>query len=242
MDRDFKSLAIIIKKEKKGERNGLLTLLSPDLGLIKAISFGSARSPKGDRFPLYAEGLFSLSKKGENAIYVKDVEILTDHDWVKNNLDKIGWVTLFSELVILSRLCDSKIYSLYTSVLDEMENKNVDRCAVYFISHFLLIEGLSGDWKVCPMCQREYRDDEILGFSTLSGTACCSSCDTLSSSLILPPNARRYIMYVSSSAIETSLAYKISDEFVKKISHYLVRTLEVSFPARLKTIESGLLG
>ena len=45
MDRDFKSLAIIIKKEKKGERNGLLTLLSPDLGLIKAISYGSSRSP-----------------------------------------------------------------------------------------------------------------------------------------------------------------------------------------------------
>ncbi len=241
MDRDFKTLGIVIRKENRGERNALISILTPDMGLLEAVGFGSGRGAKSFRSPLYGEGVFSLERKSENSIYLKDTEIITEHEWIKNNIDSIALSSLFSELVIKSRLVDGRVYRLYTSVLDRMDGDMTDRCAVYFLTHFLSIEGLSGDWKSCPVCGREYQDGEVLGFSTTTGSAVCSSCDTLSQTLILPSNARSYVMWVSLSDMETALGYNISDGAVRRIRNYLVRSLQYAFPARLKSLEAGLI-
>lgn len=241
MDRDFKTLAIILRKENRGERNALLTLLTPDMGLLSVIAFGAGRGAGNSRSPLYGEGVFSLERKSENSIYLKDTEIISEHEAVKDSIEKVGWVSLFSELVIKGRTADSSVYRLYTSVLDGMTSDNIDKCAVYFLAHFLLLEGLSGDWENCPVCGKKYGEGEILGFNTIFSCASCSSCDTLSSALILPPNARRYVRYVSFSDFDEAVSCTISRDFVRRISRYLMRSLKYVFPARLMTIESGLI-
>ncbi len=241
MDRDFKTLAIVLRRENRGERNALLTLLTPDMGLLSVIAFGAGRGAGSSRSPLYGEGVFSLERKNENSIYLKDTEIISEHETAKDSVEKIGWVSLFSELVIKARVVDSSIYRLYTSVLDSITSDNIDKCAVYFLSHFLLLEGLSGDWENCPVCGKKYDEGEVLGFSTITSSASCSTCDTLSSTLILPPNARRYVSHVSLADLDEALSYTISRDFVRRISRYLMRSLEYVFPAKLMTIESGLI-
>ncbi len=241
MERDFKTLGIIIRKENRGERNSLVTLLTPDSGLVEALSFGGGRGSSSFRIPLYGEGVFSLERKNGNAVYLKDSDIISEHEWVKDSMEGIAWAGLMSELVIKARVVDNAVYRLYTSVLDRMEGEDGGKCAVYFLSHFLLLQGLSGDWESCPSCGREYTDGDILGFSTITGTAVCSSCDTLSSALILPPNARSYVMWVTRSDIDTALGYNISPGALSRIRSYLVRTLRYAFPARLKSLESGLI-
>ncbi len=241
MDRDSKTLGIIIRRENRGERNASLTILTPDNGLITVTAYGSGRGAKNYRAPLYGEGVFSIEKKSENAISLKDSEIISEHEWVKDSTDKIGWVSLFSELVIKAKSTGSAVYSLYTSTLDSINDENIDKVAVYFLTHFLKEEGLSGDWETCPMCGKKYEEDEILGFSTVSSSAVCSSCDTLSQELILPPNARRYILRVSESNIGEALSFGISESFVRRISRYLMRSLSYVFPVKLMTLSSGLI-
>lgn len=241
MDRDFKTLGIIVRKENTGERNSRLTLLTPDMGLMPVTAFGAGRGAGSARAPLYGEGVFSLERKNGNTVYLKDTQIISTHDSVSSSIDTIGWVSLFSELIIKSRTADSRIYRLYTSVLDNADDDNINKCAVYFLTHFLLLEGMSGDWETCPACGKRYEEGEILGFNTIAAGASCSSCDTLSSSLILPPNARRYVMKVSRVDIEEALGYSIRQDFVRRISRYLLRSLEYVFPAKLMTIESGLI-
>ena len=166
MERDFKSLAVVIKKERKGERDSFITLLTPDMGILRVVAFGSGRSTKlGSIYSLYDEGVFSLSRRGEDSIIIRDKDIISSKDWIRGDLDCLTMCSLFSELVISSHSSTSEIYSLFVSVLDRMENENIDRLTVYFIVHFLSLEGLSGDWESCPICQRRYFDDEILGFS-----------------------------------------------------------------------------
>ena len=241
MDRDSKTLGIILKRENRGERNSSLTILTPDNGLITVTAYGSGRGAKSYRAPLYGEGVFSIERKNEYSISLKDTEILSEHEWVKDSVEKIAWVSLFSELVIKARTTGSEMYSLYTSTLDNINDDNIERVAVYFLSHFLKQEGLSSDWETCPMCGKRYDEDEVLGFSTLSSSAVCSACDTLSSSLILPPNARRYILRVSQSNIRDSLSFSISDSFVRRISRYLMHSLVYVFPSKLMTLSSGLI-
>ncbi len=241
MERDGKTLGIILKRENRGEHNASLTILTPDNGLITVMAYGSGRGAKSYRAPLYGEGVFSIEKKNEYSITLKDTEIISEHEWVKDSVEKIGWVSLFSELVIKARTAGSEMYSLYTSTLDNISDDNIDRVAVYFLSHFLKEEGLSGDWETCPMCGKKYEKDETLGFSTISSSAVCSSCDTLSSSLILPPNARRYVLRVSESNITEALSFSISTSFVRRISRYLMRSLVYVFPSKLMTLSSGLI-
>lgn len=239
MERDFKTLGIIIRKENRGERNVLLTVLTPDRGLVEALSFGGGRGSSSFRTPLYGEGVFSLERKNGNVVYLKDSDIITEHEWIKESVEGVAWAGLMSELVIKARVVDNAVYKLYTSVLDRMDGEG--KAAVYFLTHFLLLEGLSGDWENCPSCSRPFGKDEVLGFSTVTGTAVCSSCDTLSSSLILPPNARSYVMWVSRSDIETAFGFNISSNALSRIRNYLVRTLRYAFPTRLKSLESGLI-
>lgn len=237
MMRDEKILAVVVKKEKVGEHTGVITLLTPDDGLVRVTTYGT----KGAYSPLYAEGLFSIERKNGRTAYLKDTEIITEHEWVKDSVEKVGLASLFSELILASRVGGSSLYRLFTSLLDNMSDDNIYKVSAYFITHFLLIEGLSGDWERCPVCSKVYRDGEVLGFSSLTNSAVCSSCDTFSSTLILPPNARRYIFTISHSDIESALCHNISLDAQKRINRYLIRSLEYVFPVKLKSLQSGLI-
>ncbi len=241
MDRDFKTLGIIIRKVKTGERNALLSILTPDSGIIPALSYGSGRGASNARTPIYGEGLFSLERKKESSFTLKDSEIISDHESVKSSLGVLASLSLFSELLIKMRASESSLYKLFVSVLDSIDESSRDKCTVYFLSHFLLIEGLSGDWERCPVCGREYLEGEVLGFSSLTNSAVCSSCDTFSSTLILPPNARRYIHALSHSSIDEALSYTISEGFLRRIRDYLIRSLEYIIPGELLSLKSGLI-
>lgn len=241
MDRDFRTLGIIIKKANKGERNALLTILTPDNGLLYVTAYGSGRGASNCRSPLYGEGLFSLERKNESLFILKDSDMISDHEDVKTSVDVIAMLSLFSELIIKVRAAENDEYSLFTSVLDLINEENRDKCAVYFMSHFLLLEGFSSGWKICPVCGRRYKEDEILGFSSVTSSAVCSSCDTFSSTMILPPNARRYILRLSNSSLEEALSFTISEGFLKRIRDYLIRTLGYIIPGELMSLRSGLI-
>ncbi len=241
MTRDWKILAIVVKKEIVGEHNEVVTLLSPDNGILRVKSYGSTRGAGKCYSPLYGEGVFSIERKNSSTFYLKDSEIISEHEWVKDSIEKISWTSLFSELVLSSRLGGGALYRLFTSALDNIDGDNIYKVSAYFITHFLLIEGLSGDWETCPVCSKIYGQDEVLGFSSLTNSAVCSSCDTFSSTLILPPNARRYLFVISHSNIEDALCHNISIDALKRIDRYLVRSLEFVFPVTLKAVQSGLI-
>ncbi|MBQ0070257.1 MAG: recombination protein O N-terminal domain-containing protein [Spirochaetales bacterium] len=63
MERDFKTLGIVVKVENVRENDRLLTIMTPDRGLLKALSFGSRKSIRAVKAPLYTEGYFSLYEK-----------------------------------------------------------------------------------------------------------------------------------------------------------------------------------
>lgn len=242
MERDTKGLAIVIKSEKVRESDSLLWLLTPDRGIIKVYCFGSRKSIKSVKAPLYSEGNFSLYQKGERGqISLKDIDLISTHEGLYDSFDRLTLASLFSELVIKGKATDADIYKLYASSLDALEEYRLDVVASVFILKYLKISGLSGDWRVCPSCGREYNQDETLGFSSLDRVAVCSDCDSTDGIYILPVNARLFCARVLDLDIKECYKLGISDEQIHRIFRYLIRTLGVVFPAALKTIESGLL-
>ncbi len=242
MERDFKTLGIVVGKTNVRDNDVLLSVLTPDYGVMDVFVYGVRKSSRAVRARLFTEANFSLSRKGENGkVSLKDLDVLSLHEGMDESLEKVGWGSLFSEMVVKAGCQGGEIYSLLASTLDHMEEGDVDRSAIYFMVHFLRLQGLSGDWHSCPKCQKEYEAEEILGFSPVSGCAVCSRCDEMEGTLILPPNARKYLARVYGCTFPQAMALSISGEMVKRISRNLMRSLRYSFPGVLKTLDSGLI-
>ena len=239
MERDSKGLAIVIRSTKIRERDRLLTLFSPSLGIVNAVSYGARKSIKCVKAPLYTEGTFSL-EKGRRGMTLKDIDVISTHDAVLDDLDRSQAAMLFSDLILTGRSAEPELYALYTSALDALEDEPFEKVTVEFIIHFLSLEGLSGDFISCPVCGRDYDDGEILGFSSSEGVPVCHDCDTMDGALLLPPNARAYLRRSLEMSFGESLSLIVSGEQEHRIFRYLLRTLPFSFPGKLKSLEYGI--
>ena len=240
MERDSKGLAVVIRSERVRENDRMLTLFSVPLGITKVISYGARKSIKCVRASLYAEGVFSLSRSRSALWSLKDIDVISTHDYLLEDLGKNMAAALFSDMVISGRDAGPELYSLYTGALDLLEFYDAESVVISFIAHYLRLAGLSGDYERCPVCQRIYGEDEVLGFSDAEGVAVCSECDTMSGSLILPPNARRFLARTLSLDIRESMDLRISPEQRHRIFRYMLRSLSLSFPGRLGSLEHGI--
>ena len=81
MERMSKGLAIAIRSEKRKDSDRMLTLLSPDMGLVKVISYGARKSIRALKAPLYTEGIFALERIGQSDFWtIKDVDVISTHE------------------------------------------------------------------------------------------------------------------------------------------------------------------
>lgn len=241
MERDIKCPAIVIRTQKVRENDRLITLLSPDKGIFDVYVYGARKSVKSIKAPLYTEGVFSLYRKGENGkISLKDIDVIATHDTLSDDLDASLSAALLSEIVIKGKSPDAAIYKLYVESLDALECEDADKVVSIFLLDYLFISGLSGTYRTCPLCQREYKEGEVLGFSNTFGVAVCPECDTMDGELILPTNARLYAARVLELPFKDALKLNISQEQIHRIAGYLKRCLRYAFPARINSLELGL--
>ncbi len=242
MDRDSKTLGVVIKTENIKEKDKLLSVLTPDDGVIKVLVYGAQKSIKSIKAPLYSEGMLSLYRKRDGDLYtLKDADIIALHEYISEDLDRIAAAALFSELIMKSRYSDASLYRLYTEAIDYLESVSYRKVVVSFIMKFLELSGLAGDFRTCPSCGKAYKDDEVLGFSPSLATAVCANCDTMEGGMILPPSARRYLERVLSIPFADALSLRLSDEQLFRIYRYVLRTLTMSFSDSIETLSSGLL-
>ena len=242
MERDFKTLGIVLKKDNAKDNDVVLRILTPDMGILEVYVYGVRKSPKAVRASVFTEGVFSLNRRTENGkITLKDVDTLSFHEKIGESLEKTLALTLFSEMVIKGRSVDAYIYNLFAGTLDNMESGDRDRSGIYFLIQYFRSQSLGGDWKTCPECLMGYKDDEVLGFSLSLGAAVCSCCDEMGGEMILPPNARKYLARIYECSIKEAGDMRISDEMARRIFRYLLRTLKHSFPVRLNVLETGLI-
>lgn len=242
MERDVKSLASVIKSEKKGERDRLLTLFSPSMGLFPVIVYGAQKSSKALQIPLYCEGNFSVYHMPEHNRYsLKDADIIADRHVLLEDMDLMMSSSLLSELVMLSKSPDAELYRLYVDALDALcLFHGYKRVVIAFIIHFLNLFGILGGFDFCPVCQRGYHEDEILGYNVAEGVVCCLACDDFSQTMILPPNARKFLARTLELPFHDSLQLNISSAQTDRIFSYVLRLLKIVFPSRIRTLETGL--
>lgn len=245
MDRNESGLAIVINSEKIGESDRLITLLSPTFGIIKVKIHAAQKSRKVVKAPLYIEGNFNLYHNRERKNYsLVDISPIALHDEIGQDYNKMLIAAMFSELIMLLKGSDyESSYALYSKALDFLCDETVEAktVAVQFLIKYLNIYGITTDYLSCPICDHEYRSDEILGFSTHENVPCCPNCDNIQMQFVLPPNARAYIAASLNSSFSKGMAFSISSRQRDRILNYLIKYVKTAIEVPLKSINIALI-
>lgn len=235
MERDFKRVAVAIKSEKGASSDRIISFFTSDGEIVKARCYGSRKTIKGLRIPLYSEGVISFYSQGSGLSSVKDADIISTHDDVKSDWRAEMLFSLIAELLLSSPDLDRRAYSLYLSSLDRIGEAGLYRVGIVFIVKFLDFLGLSSDYKVCPKCLREYSPDDVLGYSPTLMSPVCSECDETGSLYPLYPNARKYLARMIEVSVDHAYLLNVSPMMERRIFSYLLRLLHF-FPQRLMSL------
>ena len=101
----------------------------------------------------------------------------------------------------------------------------------------LQIWGLAPDLEYCPVCEREYEENEILIFSNNLSSPCCKNCgDT--DYLTLLPGSRRYLKYTLPMSMSEACNVQLNPASEERIFSYLIKWLKIHISTPLKTLEN----
>ena len=171
--------AIIIKKQASGENDWFLTLFSPELGKIQALSKSSRKilSHKGSRLDTLNLCTFQLYKKN-NRYWVTDCRTEDTFENIKNDLQKS--LLAFTVLELLFRTIQEEednhqLFNCTTQALAKLSNEKNELFLEEFKIKLLKLAGSWPDLSVCDICQQKWTDSMLI-LSDHQGRLFCPTC------------------------------------------------------------------
>jgi DNA repair protein RecO (recombination protein O) len=195
MSRTYKAIGINLKTQALGESDKILTILTKEFGLIRAVAHGSRKhnSSLGGRSGIFVvnELLISQGKSIGNTTSTLDkitqAETIKTYAGLTKDLGKLAASQYLAEIVLCQALSEqpqAEIYELLDQHLQRLEAlpKNQKFAAIAYLAHgvfqFLALAGLTPQVQVCCLTQRPISPDWTnphwqVGFSVPTGGIIC---------------------------------------------------------------------
>ena len=240
--RVYQTEAIVIKRNKFGEADRLLTLYTPGYGKIRAIAKGAMRpgSKLGGNVELLTHSLLLLAR-GRNLDIVTQAQTIDNFIELKDNLDLISCGFYISELMdsfTEENAGDQALFNLLLNTLRDLSTvKGSDRILRYFGIHLLDHLGYRPQLGKCTGCSRPL-PPEVNYFSPAHGGVVCRDCGYPDiNARTLSVNALKVLRYWqqcdSASALKIKLNHELSRELKSALREYIKYILE----KQLKSID-----
>lgn len=238
MSRSYKATGINLKAMPIGENDRLLTILTPEFGLVRAVAPG-ARKPQsrlGGRSGLFVINQLLIAK-GKRLDKLVQAETLRSFPKLSQHLGRLTASQYLAELALfqgLSEQSQEELYLLLVEHLERIENSSsatLLSCLVHGVYHLLVLAGVGPQVRRCCITQEPLVPDLAdntwqVGFSPVAGGAFCLDA-------ALPPIPRQHMMRLG--ALELALLQQLSQP--RLINTALPKGVDaVSAPA-LKTHE-----
>lgn len=244
MERELTVDGIVLQSRRMGEMHRRFSLLCPDFGIIDVIAYGARKGKRALNAQIFSRAGFFLYYNPIRKVYtLQDARAEASHDGVRSQLDTLWAASFWSELCTRTAGGDwDALFSLLSDSLDiiEADAAAVGRATIQFVWRLLHIAGVADDLESCPITDRGYKDDEILGFSSSLMSPCAQSVGDVPD-MLLPPGARKYLMMTSSMEIQEAVAVPLTEITEMRIRRYMIRYAVIFSGGRLRTVESGSL-
>ncbi|MCF3601003.1 DNA repair protein RecO [Planktothrix agardhii 1806] len=188
MSKTYSATGINLKAQPFGESDRLLTILTREFGLIKAIAPGArkAKSSLGGRSELFVVNQLLIAK-GRSLDRITQAETVTTYAGLSKNLGKLAASQYLAELVLSQALGDHQQEDLFI-LLNEHLNRlqtlsnshlianstHIIACLTQGIFHLLALAGTAPQVQLCCLSQRRlqpnFTDEHWrVGFSIETG-------------------------------------------------------------------------
>lgn len=185
MNRTYKATGINLKSMPMGEHDRLLTILTREFGLIRAVAPGvrKQRSHLGGRSELFVVNELLIAK-GRSLDKITQAETIESYSGLSRDLGKLASGQYLAELVLTQALSEQpqeELFSLLNEHLSRLErlprktdSKTVVAHLAHGIFHLLALGGIAPQVQVCGITQRplnpNFTDpDWQVGFSISDG-------------------------------------------------------------------------
>lgn len=181
MSGTYKTIGINLKSTPLGESDRLLTILTEEHGLLRAVAPGSRKhkSSLGGRSSLFVVNQL-LMVKGRNLDKIIQAESLESYPGLSQDLRKLTASQYLAELALsqaLSGQSQAELFRLLTEQLgwlEKMPGAMILPCLTYAAFHLLRVAGLAPEVRTCCTTQKpvipNFADPGWkIGFSAVAG-------------------------------------------------------------------------
>jgi len=181
MSRTYKATGINLKGMPLGEYDRLLTILTPEFGVIRAVAPGARKhkSQFAGRSGLFVVNQLLIAQ-GRNLDKITQAQTLESYPGLSANLTKLTASQYLAELVLLQALSgqpQGELYELLSEHLRRLENAPLHTVMAHLtqaVFHLLAIAGIGPQVQLCCITQQPLTPDFTnpnwyVGFNVLAG-------------------------------------------------------------------------
>ena len=230
MSRAGATEALILRASRFGDYHKQLELLSPDLGLLKAVAFGAFKGKSrlvGTSDPYSCARLQLYRNPVKNQYKVSDIDVLESFEGIRMELYRTYAAALVSEVTIAAYAGGgpdySYTYGLLRRTLGLISNSNEETCRrgiFQYLLRFLAHSGFLGFSDQCARCGRDFQPAENTFLSLQDEGLCCTACSGRNDPEV-SPGMRRYM----GSALEFPLSRALEIGLDTGLTRGMIRIL-----------------
>ncbi|MBC6423576.1 MAG: DNA repair protein RecO [Hormoscilla sp. SP5CHS1] len=181
MSRTYKATGINLKGMPLGEYDRLLTILTPEFGVIRAVAPGARKhkSQFAGRSGLFVVNQLLIAQ-GRDLDKITQAQTLESYPGLSANLTKLTASQYLAELVLLQALSgqpQEELYELLSEHLRRLENAPLHTVIAHLtqaVFHLLAIAGIGPQVQLCCITQQPLTPDFTnpnwyVGFNVLAG-------------------------------------------------------------------------
>jgi DNA repair protein RecO (recombination protein O) len=188
MSKTYKATGINLKAQPLGESDKIVTILTQEFGLIRAVATGARKqnSSLGGRMGMFVINELLISQ-GRNLDRITQAETIKTYPCLSKDLGKLAASQYLAEIVLcqaLSELPQTELYELFNEHLQRLNDipKTEIKCVVanlvQGVFQLLALAGLTPQVESCCLTQRLLTPDWTnphwqVGFSIPSGGIIC---------------------------------------------------------------------
>lgn len=178
----YRTKAVFLKKEDRGEADQLLTVFTKDFGrleiLAKAIRKITSKLRSGTG-PFYLSEIEFIQGKSHKTL--TDAFLLEKFKRVRQNPEKLDIAFRIAEtidLFLVRTEQDQRVWQLLFGTLEFLENSRMENLKIiyyYFLWNFLVCLGYQPELHFCPICRKKMQP-ETFYFTPQDGGVICWQC------------------------------------------------------------------
>lgn len=188
MSKTYKATGINLKTQPLGESDKIVTILTQEFGLIRAVATGARKqnSSLGGKMGMFVINELLISP-GKNLDIIIEAQTIKNYPGLSKNLGKLAASQYLAEIVLCQSLSEQpqiEIYELFNKYIQRIEDipRTETKCVIAFlvqgVFQLLNLAGLRPQVEFCCLTQRFLTPDWKnphwqVGFSIPSGGIIC---------------------------------------------------------------------